>query len=49
GQTTPLATHNPLRIAVHGWLALGRDLVATPGWRPRLAVLFGPPAPAVKA
>ena len=43
GLTTPLVTHNPLRIAAHGWIALGRDLAAARGWRGRLAVLFGPP------
>jgi len=43
GLTTPLVTHNPLRIAAHGWIALGRDLAAARGWRCRLAVLFGPP------
>ncbi|MDF1484903.1 sterol desaturase family protein [Ramlibacter sp. H39-3-26] len=44
GLTTPLASHNPLRIALHEWLRLGADLRAAPGWRARLAVLLGPPA-----
>jgi sterol desaturase/sphingolipid hydroxylase (fatty acid hydroxylase superfamily) len=43
GLTTPLRSYNPLRIALHGWQALARDLVATRGWRARLRVLFGPP------
>ena len=43
GLTTPLRTHNPLRIALHGWLELARDLRATP-WRAWPRVLLGPPA-----
>jgi sterol desaturase/sphingolipid hydroxylase (fatty acid hydroxylase superfamily) len=43
GLTTPLHSYNPLRIALHGWLQLARDLAAAPGWRARLRTLFGPP------
>lgn len=43
GLTTPLYSYNPLRIALHEWLNLARDLVAARGWRRRLHVLFGPP------
>lgn len=43
GLTTPLRTHNPLRIAFHEWLNLGRDVWAARGWRARLLTLFGPP------
>ncbi|MGJ7487928.1 sterol desaturase family protein [Variovorax sp. LT2P21] len=43
GLTTPLSTHNPLRIAFHEWLNLGRDLWAARGWRARLLTVFGPP------
>jgi len=43
GLTTPLTSHNPVRIALHGWVALGRDLLAARGWRERLTVVFGPP------
>jgi len=43
GLTTPLRTHNPLRIALHGWLTLARDLRAARGWRAGLRTLFGPP------
>ncbi|MES2945521.1 MAG: sterol desaturase family protein [Pseudomonadota bacterium] len=43
GLSTPLLTNNPLRIAVHEWVNLGRDLAAASGWRKRLKVLFGPP------
>jgi sterol desaturase/sphingolipid hydroxylase (fatty acid hydroxylase superfamily) len=45
GLTVPLATHNPLRIELHEWFALGRDLAAARNWRERLAALFGPPRP----
>ncbi len=44
GLTEPLFSHNPLRIALHEWQRLARDLWATPGWRARLRVLLGPPA-----
>lgn len=43
GLTTPLRSHNPLRIAFHEWLNLGRDLWAARGWRARLLTVFGPP------
>jgi sterol desaturase/sphingolipid hydroxylase (fatty acid hydroxylase superfamily) len=43
GLTTPLASYNPLAVALHGWVAIGRDLAAARGWRARLAVLIGPP------
>ena len=45
GLTTPLVTHNPIRIALHGWFALARDLQAASGLRAKARVLFGPPAP----
>jgi len=44
GLTTPLHSHNPVRIALHGWIALARDLLAASGWRARLRMVFGPPA-----
>jgi sterol desaturase/sphingolipid hydroxylase (fatty acid hydroxylase superfamily) len=44
GLTTPLHSHNPVRIALHGWIALAHDLLAARGWRARLSTLFGPPA-----
>jgi sterol desaturase/sphingolipid hydroxylase (fatty acid hydroxylase superfamily) len=43
GLTTPLRTHNPLRIAFHEWLNLGRDLWSARSWRARLRTVFGPP------
>ena len=43
GLSTPLRSHNPLRIALHGWIALARDLRAVRGARPLLRLLFGPP------
>jgi sterol desaturase/sphingolipid hydroxylase (fatty acid hydroxylase superfamily) len=45
GLTEPLLSHNPLRIALHGWLAFGRALWQARGWRERARVVFGPPAP----
>ena len=43
GLTTPLLTHNPLRIAFHEWANLGRDLWRAKGWRAKISALFGPP------
>jgi sterol desaturase/sphingolipid hydroxylase (fatty acid hydroxylase superfamily) len=43
GLTTPLRTHNPLRIAFHEWANLGRDLWKARGWRAKISTLFGPP------
>jgi sterol desaturase/sphingolipid hydroxylase (fatty acid hydroxylase superfamily) len=44
GLTTPLTTHNPIRIAFHEWIHLARDLRAATGWRKRARAIFGPPA-----
>jgi len=43
GLTTPVLSHNPVRIAFNEWLAMGRAFVAARGARARLKVLFGPP------
>jgi sterol desaturase/sphingolipid hydroxylase (fatty acid hydroxylase superfamily) len=43
GLTTPLHSYNPFRIALHGWLALGRDLLAVRKPMDLLRTLFGPP------
>lgn len=43
GLVEPLRSHNPLRIATHGWLRLARQLAQARGWRGRWAALFGPP------
>ena len=43
GLTTPLRSHNPVRIALHGWLALAGDLRHACGWRDAAAIVFGPP------
>jgi sterol desaturase/sphingolipid hydroxylase (fatty acid hydroxylase superfamily) len=43
GLTTPLATYNPLRIAFHEWINLGRDLYTARSWRERGRALFAPP------
>jgi sterol desaturase/sphingolipid hydroxylase (fatty acid hydroxylase superfamily) len=43
GLSTPLVSHNPVRIALHAWLALAQDLRAASGTRARLRLLFGPP------
>ncbi|MDC8770076.1 sterol desaturase family protein [Roseateles albus] len=43
GLSTPLLSHNPLRIATHAWLTLARDLWAAGSVWQRLKVLVGPP------
>ncbi len=43
GLSTPLHSYNPLRIALHGWIELCRDLRAAGGLRERLRILVGPP------
>jgi sterol desaturase/sphingolipid hydroxylase (fatty acid hydroxylase superfamily) len=43
GLTTPLSTYNPLRIAFHEWMHLGRDLLHARGFVARLRIVFGPP------
>ncbi len=43
GLTDPLATYNPVRIALHAWVALAADLRKADGWRQALRLLAGPP------
>lgn len=43
GITRNIGTFNPLRIALHEWVAIGRDLASATSWRQRLAYLFGLP------
>jgi len=43
GLTTPLRSHNPVRIALGEWIALGRAFRTARGVRARARVLFGPP------
>ena len=45
GLTHPLTTYNPIRIALHEWLAMARDVFAARGWRARMTAVFGPPPP----
>jgi sterol desaturase/sphingolipid hydroxylase (fatty acid hydroxylase superfamily) len=49
GLVTPLVSHNPLRIGLHGWAALARDVVAARGLAARLRVVFGPPASSARS
>ncbi len=38
-----LATFNPLWVAFHEWIGIGRDLVTARGWRARWMAIVGPP------
>ncbi len=43
GLTTPITGYNPVRIALHAWYDLARDLARCTGWKARLALVLGPP------
>ncbi|HMI51239.1 MAG TPA: sterol desaturase family protein [Candidatus Saccharimonadales bacterium] len=43
GLTKNLNSFNPLRIAFHEWIAIGRDLWRARGWRNKLRSVFGSP------
>lgn len=43
GLTTNLDSYNPLWVAFHEWVAMGRDVVRAP-WRDKLAMVFRSPA-----
>lgn len=43
GLTRNIDTYNPVRIAFHEWLDIGRDLRRAPGLKAKLGYLFGPP------
>jgi sterol desaturase/sphingolipid hydroxylase (fatty acid hydroxylase superfamily) len=38
-----LATFNPVWVALHEWVAIGRDLVSADNWRARWMAIAGPP------
>jgi sterol desaturase/sphingolipid hydroxylase (fatty acid hydroxylase superfamily) len=41
--TTNIDTFNPVRIALHEWSAIARDVRRATTWRDRLGYVFGPP------
>jgi sterol desaturase/sphingolipid hydroxylase (fatty acid hydroxylase superfamily) len=43
GLTRPLHTYNPIRIALHEWIRLARDLMHSPSLGQALKTLLGPP------
>jgi sterol desaturase/sphingolipid hydroxylase (fatty acid hydroxylase superfamily) len=43
GLVKPLHSYNPVRIALHAWIQMLRDLKSARGWKQRWQVLFGPP------
>ncbi len=43
GLTTPLNTHHPVKVVVHEWQNIGKDLAKAPTWKSRFMYLFGPP------
>ena len=43
GLTKNVHTYNPVRIALHEWADLLRDVRKAPGWRNKLRYVFGPP------
>jgi sterol desaturase/sphingolipid hydroxylase (fatty acid hydroxylase superfamily) len=43
GLTQPLHSYNPLVIALHEWMHLGKDLWQARSWRQRCRIVLGPP------
>ena len=43
GLTTNIHTYNPVRIAFHEWVDMGRDVWTARGWRNKLRYAFGNP------
>jgi hypothetical protein len=43
GLTTPLNTYHPIKVVVHEWKNIGKDVVKAPTWKDRFMYLFGPP------
>jgi sterol desaturase/sphingolipid hydroxylase (fatty acid hydroxylase superfamily) len=43
GLVEPIVTNNPIRIALHEWMTIARDLRHAAGWRERWLALFGRP------
>jgi hypothetical protein len=43
GLTSNIGTFNPLRIALHEWIDIGRDLASARTWRNRMIAVFGNP------
>ncbi|GAB2542102.1 sterol desaturase family protein [Spirosoma aerophilum] len=43
GLTTNINSHNPVRIAFHEWMAIGRDIRRAPSLQAAIGYLFGPP------
>jgi sterol desaturase/sphingolipid hydroxylase (fatty acid hydroxylase superfamily) len=49
GLVHPLGSLNPVRIALHEWLAIARDVGRASSWRERLRQAFGRPADSLAA
>ena len=45
GLTQPIHSYNPVRVGLHEWRAIGRDLRAARSVRGFIAAAFGPPRP----
>jgi sterol desaturase/sphingolipid hydroxylase (fatty acid hydroxylase superfamily) len=43
GLTKNIGTYNPVRVAFHEWVDIGRDVARASTWRDRLLYIFGPP------
>ena len=43
GLVKPIASNNPIRIALNEWIALFRDIRSSTNWRHVLMYMFGPP------
>ncbi|MEB3217922.1 MAG: sterol desaturase family protein [Nostocales cyanobacterium 94392] len=43
GLTHPIKSNNPLKIALHEWIQILKDIVSTHSWKERFCYLFAPP------
>lgn len=43
GLVTPLRSYNPIFVALHEWIAMGRDILMAKTWYERIRHLVGPP------
>ncbi|MBW4671439.1 MAG: sterol desaturase family protein [Cyanomargarita calcarea GSE-NOS-MK-12-04C] len=43
GLTHPIKSNNPLKIALHEWMQIFKDIISTDSWNKRLCYIFAPP------
>ncbi len=43
GLTHPIKSYNPLKIALHEWMQIYKDIISTDSWKKRFCYAFAPP------